>query len=107
MKLNPEPLGTAKMVEKSSKNDENKPSEIKKVAESYRSGWSYAEYAFQYGLAIVVCTLIGYGIDKWLDTGNIFMIAGVLVGSVFGFMVLLKSLKVLNFGKSNKVGKEK
>jgi F0F1-type ATP synthase assembly protein I len=96
------------MAEKTSKNDEKKPSELKDVANSYRSGWSYAEYAFQYGMAIVVCTLIGYGLDKWLGTGNTLMIIGVVFGSVFGFMGLLKSLGALNFGKGKqKSGKEK
>ncbi len=90
------------MAEKSSKSDEKQPSEFKQVAESYRSGWAYAEYAFQYGMAIVVCALIGYGLDKWLSTGNILMIAGVIVGSVFGFLGLLKALNVIKFGKSGK-----
>jgi F0F1-type ATP synthase assembly protein I len=95
------------MAEKSSKNDEKQPSGIKQVAESYRSGWSYAEYAFQYGMAIVVCMLIGYGLDTWLGTGNILMIAGVLVGSVFGFLGLLKALNVIKFGKSGKIEDKK
>jgi F0F1-type ATP synthase assembly protein I len=92
------------MAEKTSKN-ENKPSELKKVAESYRSGWMYAEYAFQYAMAIVVCTLIGYGLDKWLGTGNVLMICGVVLGSVFGFLGLLRSLGVMNFGRDKKSGK--
>ena len=95
------------MAEKPSKNDENKPSELKDVAESYRSGWSYAEYAVQYGMSIVVCALIGYGLDTWLNTGNSFMIGGVIFGSVFGFLGLLKSLGVMKFGKGGKSGKEK
>ena len=97
------------MAEKTSKNDEKKPSELKDVAESYRSGWAYAEYAVQYGMSIVVCALIGYGLDTWLNTGNTIMIGGVVFGSVFGFLGLLKSLGVLKFGKggSGKSGKEK
>jgi len=99
------------MAIKTSKNDEKKPerkaqSEIEKFAGSYRSGWAYAEYAFQYAMSIVICCLIGYGLDIWLGTGNILMILGVVFGSVFGFLGLLKSLNVLTFGKG-KSGKEK
>lgn len=83
------------------------PSELQKVANSYRSGWAYAEYAFQYGMAIVLCTLIGYGLDKWLNTGNILMIIGVVVGSVAGFIGLLKSLNVITFNKNNDGNKRK
>jgi F0F1-type ATP synthase assembly protein I len=86
-------------AENNSANDEKLPSELQKAAESYRSGWAYAEYAFQYGVAIVICTLGGYWLDKWLNTGNIFMITGVVVGSVAGFIGLLKSLNVLKFNK--------
>lgn len=94
------------MAQKTSKTDEKKPSEFEDVAKSYRSGWMYAEYAFQYAMAIVVCCLLGYGLDKWLGTGNILMICGVFIGSVFGFLGLLKSLGVLNFGKGKISGKK-
>jgi len=69
-------------------------SEFEKVAKSYRTGWLYAEYAFQYGAAIVLCTLIGYWLDNWLNTGNTFMIIGVVFGSVGGFINLLKALRI-------------
>jgi len=96
-----------KKAENNSANEQNSPSELQKAAESYRSGWAYAEYAFQYGVAIVICTLGGYWLDKWLNTGNIFMITGVIVGSVAGFIGLLKSLNVLKFNKSDDHGKRK
>jgi len=76
---------------KTGKNKE-KESEFEKVSKSYRTGWLYAEYAFQYGAAIVLCTLIGYWLDNWLNTGNIFMICGVLFGSIGGFINLLRAL---------------
>ena len=72
--------------------NEDKESEFEKVAKSYRTGWLYAEYAFQYGAAIVLCTLIGFWLDNWLNTGNILMICGVLFGSVGGFINLLRVL---------------
>lgn len=78
-------------VPKTGKKD-TKESEFEKVAKSYRLGWVYAEYAFQYGVSIVLCTLIGYWLDNWLNTGNILMIIGVLFGSVGGFFNLLRAL---------------
>lgn len=73
---------------------EDKESEFEKVSKSYRTGWLYAEYAFQYGVAIVLCTLIGYWLDNWLNTGNIFLICGVLFGAIGGFINLLRALNV-------------
>jgi F0F1-type ATP synthase assembly protein I len=87
------------------KNDAEKPSEFQKVAKSYRSGWRYAEYAFQYGAAIVLCTLIGYWLDNWLNTGNIFLIIGVLIGSVGGFYNLYRAVTVKRPSESTDKGK--
>ncbi len=77
-------------TEKSVKNQPK--SEFEKVAKSYRIGWVYAEYAFQYGVTIVLCALIGYWLDNWLNTGSILMIIGVLFGSIGGFVNLLRAL---------------
>ncbi|MCC6866737.1 MAG: AtpZ/AtpI family protein [Ignavibacteria bacterium] len=74
------------------KKDAENPSELQKVANSYRSGWQYAEYAFQYGVSIVLCSLAGYWLDKWLNTGNLLLIVGVLIGSVAGFVNLLRAV---------------
>lgn len=74
------------------KKDADNLSEIQKVAKSYRSGWQYAEYAFQYGASIVLCSLAGYWLDKWLNTGNILLIVGVLFGSVGGFINLIRAV---------------
>ncbi|HMT11210.1 MAG TPA: AtpZ/AtpI family protein [Ignavibacteria bacterium] len=73
------------------KNADN-PSEMRKIAKSYSSGWRYAEYAFQYGASIVLCSLAGYWLDNWLNTGNWLLIIGVLFGSVAGFINLLRGL---------------
>jgi len=78
---------------------EDKPSELQKITSSYRSGWSYAEYAFQYAAAIVICTLLGWWIDSNLGTTPLFIIAGVFIGAAAGFIGLLKSLKVWTFRK--------
>ncbi len=74
------------------KKDADNSSELQKVAKSYRSGWQYAEYAFQYGVSIVLCTLARYWLDKWLNTGNILLIIGVLFGSVGGFINLIRAV---------------
>ncbi|RPI15644.1 MAG: AtpZ/AtpI family protein [Ignavibacteriae bacterium] len=89
------------MAEKNNKNDENQPSEMQKIASSYRSGWAYAEAPLQYGLAIVICTLIGYGLDELFNTAPILLITGVIIGSVAGFIGLLKSLNALGSKKKD------
>ena len=79
----------------SNKTVKNPPeSDFEKVTKSYRSGWFYAEYAFQYGITIVLCSLIGYWLDNWLNTGNVLLIVFVLFGSVAGFVNLLRGLNV-------------
>lgn len=89
----------------SDKKDAENTSEFQKVSKSYRTGWQYAEYAFQYGVSIVLCTLIGYWLDNWLGTGNICLIVGVLLGSVGGFINLYRgvtSSTAKNLGKDKK-----
>ena len=76
-------------------------SEIEKVTRSYQKGWAYAEVAIQYGIAIVVCTLVGSWLDGKFNTGNILMISGLILGAVAGFIGLLKQLNVLNFNKKS------
>jgi F0F1-type ATP synthase assembly protein I len=70
---------------------------MQKVASSYRSGWAYAEAPLQYGLTIVICVLIGYWLDSVFNTGSWLMITGVIIGSVAGFIGLLKTLKAYSF----------
>ena len=83
------------------KKDAEKPSEFQKVASSYSSGWRYAEYAFQYGVSIVLCSLLGYWLDKWLSTGNMLFIIGVLLGSVGGFVNLLRAVSKKSEGRKS------
>jgi F0F1-type ATP synthase assembly protein I len=66
------------------------------VTRSYQKGWAYSEIAVQYGVAIVLCTLLGNWLDGKFDTGNILMITGLIIGAVAGFIGMLKQLKVLN-----------
>lgn len=92
------------MAEKNQNDDKNQPTEMQKIAKSYRSGWAYSEYAFQYAMAIVICSLLGYWLDSVFNTGNILFIIGVFIGAVAGFIGLLKSLNVLS---NRKDGNEK
>lgn len=87
--------------EKDRERKPEKESELEKAARSYSSGWAYAEYAFQYGVAIIVCSLLGYWLDKWLNTGNVFFISGMIFGAVGGFVILLRSLGVIRYGNAN------
>lgn len=87
------------MAEKNQIEDKNQPSEMQKIAKSYRSGWAYAEYAFQYAMAIVVCSLLGYWLDTVFNTGNALLIIGVFLGAIAGFIGLLKSLNALSYTK--------
>jgi F0F1-type ATP synthase assembly protein I len=87
------------MAEKNQNKGEEQSSEMEKIAKSYRSGWAYAEYAFQYAMAIVVCSLLGYWLDTVFNTGNILLIIGVFLGAIAGFIGLLKSLNVLSYTK--------
>jgi F0F1-type ATP synthase assembly protein I len=87
------------MTDKKVDKNESQPSEFQKVSNSYRTGWAYAEIAFQYGAAIVICTLIGYWIDNVLNTGGIFTIIGVFLGATAGFLILLRTLKVYDYRK--------
>jgi F0F1-type ATP synthase assembly protein I len=101
----------AKMAEKNKnttrqKNPPPDESKIEKVTRSYQKGWAYAEVAIQYGIAIVVCTLIGNWLDGKFNTGNLLMISGLILGAVAGFIGLLKQLNVLNFNKKSDSGKK-
>jgi len=78
--------------------DENK---MANITRSYQKGWAYAETGFQYGMAIIICLLIGSWLDSKFGTGNILMITGVMIGAAAGFIGLLKQLNVLNFGKKS------
>ena len=80
------------------KKDAEKPSELLKASRNYSSGWRYAEYAFQYGVSIVLCALIGYWLDSWLNTGNMLLIVGVLFGSIGGFVNLIRAVNRTNPG---------
>jgi F0F1-type ATP synthase assembly protein I len=69
---------------------------LENVTRSYQKGWGYAEIAIQYGVAIILCTLIGHWLDNKFNSGYILMITGLIIGSVAGFIGLLKSLNALN-----------
>ncbi len=73
-----------------------KESEMANITRSYQRGWAYAEVALQFGIAIVLCTLAGSWLDGKFGTGNILMISGVIIGTVAGFIGLMKQLNLLN-----------
>ena len=93
------------MTGKAQKEKKERPSELQKMTSSYRSGWAYSEIALQYGLAIVICALIGYWLDSVFGTGPVIMITGVMFGAAAGFMGMLRSLGVLKFKKKRNDGK--
>jgi len=95
------------MAEKSKKTSRQnssppeKESKMANITRSYQKGLAYAQFGFQYGMAIIICTLIGSWLDSKFGTGNILLITGVLIGATAGFIGLLKQLNVLNFGKKS------
>jgi F0F1-type ATP synthase assembly protein I len=52
-------------------------------------------------MSIVLCSLAGYWLDNWLNTGNWLLIIGVLFGSVGGFINLLRGLNYKKTPKGN------
>lgn len=42
--------------------------------------------------AIIVLGLIGYGMDRWLDTSPWFLMGGLLLGIIVGFYDLAKTI---------------
>ncbi|MGH2575481.1 MAG: AtpZ/AtpI family protein [Ignavibacteria bacterium] len=94
------------MTDKNDENDAGGPSELQKATSSYRKGWMYAEIAFQYGAAIVICALAGYWLDKYLDTNVLFTVIGVFLGAAAGFIGLLRTLKVVDFKRKGELKKK-
>ncbi len=88
--------GSPQQVNPTGQPGSDRKSELRNVSRSYQKGWSYAEIAIQYGVAIILCTLIGHWLDEKLSTGYVLMIAGLIIGAVAGFIGLLKSLNALN-----------
>lgn len=58
----------------------------------FRQGLSFAA---RIGVELVVSTMVGtatgYFIDRWLDTGPIFLILGVVVGGAAGMLSVYRS----------------
>jgi ATP synthase protein I len=41
-------------------------------------------------LSIVSCLLVGWALDRWLETSPWLIVAGILVGTVAGFMQFIR-----------------
>ncbi|HEX9919543.1 MAG TPA: AtpZ/AtpI family protein [Pyrinomonadaceae bacterium] len=41
-------------------------------------------------LSIVSCLLVGWALDRWLGTSPWLIVAGILLGSVAGFMQFIR-----------------
>jgi ATP synthase protein I len=41
-------------------------------------------------MSIVSCLLVGWALDRWLGTSPWFIVAGILLGSVAGFMQFIR-----------------
>ena len=66
----------------------------------------YSQIGFVLPTAILVGWLAGVGLDHWLDTKWMYL-AGVILGSVAGFIELVRTmLKSDTSGKSGKGGSE-
>ena len=67
---------------------EDKTKLIKQVA-------SYSTLGLEMGLSVAVGAVIGYYIDKWLNSEPWFLIVFLLLGVVAGFKSLYRALKRL------------
>jgi ATP synthase protein I len=56
---------------------------------------SYSTLGLEMGLSVAVGAIIGYYIDKWLNTEPWFLIVFLLFGVVAGFRSLYRALKRL------------
>jgi len=56
---------------------------------------SYSTLGLEMGLSVAVGAVIGYYLDKWLDTEPWFLIIFLLFGVVAGFRSLYRALKRL------------
>lgn len=56
---------------------------------------SYSTLGLEMGLSVAVGAIIGYYLDKWLDTGPWFLIIFLIFGAIAGFRSLYRALKRL------------
>ena len=106
MSLTPDELG--QQIREAQQKQGKPPADLRIPADNKVSGARQAlRAATDFSAAIFVSGVLGYWLDKWLNTGNILMIIGVVVGSVAGFIGLLKSLNVITFNKNNDGSKRK
>jgi F0F1-type ATP synthase assembly protein I len=72
--------------------------------ESRREPPEAGTLAFVFVALILVCTGIGYALDRWLHTLPWLMIAGVFVGAGVGFLYLVYILFTSSLGRRDPRG---
>lgn len=57
-----------------------------------RSVFSYLDLGLRFALSVVIASGGGYLVDKWLHTLPLFVIIGLLLGAVAGFLSIYRSV---------------
>ena len=58
-----------------------------------QQGTKYLATGMRFGGAIVLFLLGGYAVDRWLHTAPLFLLVGMFVGAVLGFVSVWRELK--------------
>jgi F0F1-type ATP synthase assembly protein I len=56
-------------------------------------GYKYLGAGLRFGGAIVMFLLGGLAVDRWLNTGPLFLLVGTAVGAGLGFLSIWRELK--------------
>ena len=70
---------------------------------SIAKGWSRASEIMAACIMMVLPALIGYWLDNWLETGQLFLIVGFFLGMIAAFYQLMKIVKSMD-RKSKSIG---
>lgn len=58
-----------------------------------RQGNKYLATGLRFGGGIVMFLLLGYAVDRWLNTVPLFLLIGTFVGAGLGFLSVWRELK--------------
>jgi F0F1-type ATP synthase assembly protein I len=58
-----------------------------------QQGNKYLATGLRFGGAIVMFLLLGYALDRWLNTVPLFLLVGTFVGAGLGFLSVWRELK--------------
>jgi len=72
-----------------------------------KSPWHYADLGLQFAIAIGLCLLGGFYLDKELSTSPLFLIIGVFLGGTAGFLNIYRAVYPGNRKKIKKSKDEK